>query len=50
MANKSLRAAKDAKNDEFYMSLSWKMLSFRIDEDNDISIRNTSIVRNGGGF
>lgn len=49
-SNKNLHKAKDPKNDEFYISSSWKLLSFRLDEDNDISTRNTAIGRNGGDF
>ena len=48
--NENLHKAKAAQNDEFCISSSWKVLSFRLDEDNNISARNTAIGRNGGGF
>ena len=48
--NADLGAAKTARKDEFYISSSWKLLSFRLDEGNDIGTRNTAIGRNGGEF
>lgn len=42
MANKVLQSAKDAKNDEFYISPSWKLLSFRLGDNSDICTRETS--------
>ena len=48
--NASLGAAKIAKNDEFYISSSWKLLSFRLDEGNDICDRETSGFYEGGAF
>lgn len=44
-ANTNLHKAKDAKNDEFYISSSWKLLNFRFDEDNKINARHTSGLR-----
>lgn len=48
--NGQLHNAKSGKNDEFYISLSFKLLSFRLDEDNDISNRETSGFHEGGAF
>ena len=47
MANKSLQAAKDAMNDEFYISSSWKLLSFLLDEN---GTSNISEFHKGGTF
>lgn len=46
----SLNNAKKAKNDEFYISLSCKLLSFRLDEGNNICDRETSCFYEGGAF
>lgn len=48
--NSNLHKAKDAKNDEFYISSSWKLLSFRLNEDYDICDRETSGFYEGGSF
>ena len=46
----NLRKAKETKNDEFYISSSWKLLSFRLDEGNNICDRETSGFYEGGAF
>ena len=43
--NNNLHRAKAVKNHEFYLSL-----SFRLDKENDIDRRDTSIGMNGGVF
>lgn len=48
--NEKLRKAKSEKNDEFYISSSWKLLSFRLDKDNDICDRETSGFYEGGAL
>ena len=48
--NKKMQQAKAVKNDEFYISSSWKLLSFRLDEGNDIDTRGTAFCMNGGVF
>lgn len=48
--NSNLNRAKDAKQDEFYISSSWKLLSFRLDEGNDINNRESSAFYEGGAF
>lgn len=48
--NKKLQNTKAEKNDEFYISSSWKLLSFRLDENNDIGNRKTSGTCEGGAF
>lgn len=50
MANGQLHNAKSTKQDEFYISSSWKLLSFRLDEDNDTGNRETSETCEGGAF
>lgn len=47
MANTHLSNAKKAKNDEFYISSSWKLLSFLLDEN---GTRNISEFHEGGVF
>lgn len=49
-ANTNLHKAKDAKNDEFYISSSWKLLNFRLGEGINIYSRNTSVLCEGGAF
>ena len=48
--NKKMQQAKAVKNDEFYISSSWKLLSFRLDEGNDIDTRGTAFCMNGDVF
>lgn len=50
MANTNLTTAKDAKKDGFYILSSWKLLSFRLDEGNDICNRETSEFYEGSAF
>lgn len=48
--NRKMQQAKAAKSDEFYISSSWKLLCFRLDEGNIICDSETSGFYEGGTF
>lgn len=50
MANDALFNAKKQQNDEFNISSSWKLLSFRLDDGKAIYNKETSELIEGGAF
>lgn len=48
--NDNLNKARDAKNDEFYISSSLKLLSFESDDNKNKNVRKTSKSIEGGAF